>query len=793
MIIKILLLISLLASFNTSGDDCINQALPEDFIQVGQSLGRVNCNKVENFLMDSEAEDGGETCRTCKSQFISAFKEQHSADHSRLLESEQNVFVKALFNELQKSIAITTSEMLTLENVSSGFTESINACNTSQFVDKVKGCSALEKAGIRPENLSNLISTDIARSLKPFNPPACSLLSNLSQRQVAKFSSSLVVRLVNDDLISVIEAIPNDSFIDNLDIALQSSSEFKGYLEKDPVFKVLKQNPEQFKHFFTSLRNLSESDKQARLESFRSSPEVVSKLDSSFHSQCERSYKSFIDTVCARDFTPQHIELGNLANYSKVSFDQFDDVDFASDPKVEARNFELLSFCSSKDNPSSKYNLTQQLSEMNNWMLNDKKGLSLKSFEENLNREKENFNQRICEADCASSPNSTECYLKTHLQNLSNSGTPLARTQYSGGALELIRSITGTPTKISTEDREVLVSYGILPQEDGSYVTPTPAPQGALASATSGAGSTGAASGNGQASGGSRGAASRTQFAEGQASSGNRRQGNTPASAPISPFSSSAFSEALADQLSDISDLTNQERQRFADFERELGRRLSQGSPASAPTRSQVQQAAQNIVRERGSSLSPARQQQFLDRSVAAYDSAYTNPAGAPAFANGGVNLGNDLAGPSQSYTNEQQAKMAMSAAQAARRSGGSAGAVGSGGLGGSDAGRAPASVTESDASLSVRITLDELEANPQRALAQLPPTLPETFYLEVQGASEVYRYQVNKSGDEFQISQVLGGNTGQAFIQRIERLLLARTPGQRASLERLRKFTGEI
>lgn len=727
--------------------------------------------------MDAEADDGGYTCGTCLNQFLSPLSEQHIFDHKVLKSSEENVFVKTLFNELQKSITITTSEILTIESPNANFRDSVQACNTNQFVSTLKNCPSLKKAGIQPEDLPNLISSGIASSLKPFSPPACNLLNNISQNQIVSLSSDIIAHLASDETISAILSISNDNFIRDLDMTLQASSELKGFLEKDPIFKALKRNPTQFKNLFSSLRGLSTTEKMGRINTFRNSPEIISSLDQMFKDQCEKAYKSFSDTVCASDFSASKVDLGNLANYSKVSFDQFDDeYDLATEPKVEARNFELLSFCNSKDNPSSKYSLEDQLNQMNGWMLNDKKNLTLKSFQENLNNEKSNFNERICNAECETSSSSTECFLKNRLSSDTAQGTPIARTQYSGGALDLIRSITGTPSKISKEDKEVLISYGILPQDDGSYITPSPTAPTGIASASPGSGNAGATTNRTQNPNGR--STNTAQFAESQqGSQSSRRQQQSGTSAgPYSPIMSPEFSSAFEEQLNDLSDLTNQERQRFNQFQEEMARRLSR-SNSSAPSRTEVERVAQAVARERGANLSPQRRQQFVSSYVDAYDQVQNSFNTAPGFANaGGVELP-PSSGPSQSETNMQNALEKMALTQQARASGGT-GSISGGGSSEATAGRSPANTADTDsASLSVRIRLDDLQTNPQQALAGLPATLPDSFILEIEKNSQVYRYEVLKNGSSFRVSQLNGGSEGRVLIARLEKLLKDRAP----------------
>jgi len=769
----------------TFAEECIDHPIPDEINQLSRSLGRVNCHTSLNFMMDSNSTDlnGSETCGNCKDQFLSPLSEQHIEDHERLKVSERRVFIKTLFNELQKSIAITTAEVLALNSSTSTFSQSLAACNTNSFKSRIKNCPAIIEAKISVDSFSNSIAESIAKSLKPLKPAACSILEGRSQSQLDQMSLQAAVQMLDEDIFNQIASIDINSFSRQINDLPQG---FQILLSKDPVFKALKQDPQRFKNFFASIRSRSANERLEMINSFKESEETNLSLDTMFKNQCEKAYASFADTVCAADFSANSIDLGSLSNYSKVNFDQFDDdIEFATDPKVEARNFELLSFCGSKDNPSSKYNLNEQLSQMNSWMQNDKKPLTLQAFDENMTNEKAAFNQQICETDCSVSSNSTTCFIKNLLQTETAQGSSIARTSYSGGALELIRSITGTPSKLSVEDKEVLVSYGILPQDDGSYITPPTQTQ--LAQTTTNSGSNSGATNRTVAS--STRTTSTTQFADSQNRQNQRGRQSNGSALPYNPISSSEFSSAFADRLNDLSDLTDQERQRLNQFEEEITRRLSRSSSGAAPTRAQVQQVAQSFAREQSRTLSPQRQQQFVNSYVGAFDDVQNSFASNPGFANsGGVDLGNDLAGPSQAYTNAQNAREAMARSQRARSSGALSGSGGADSALAGTSGRSPASTTEGDApSVSVRISLDELQLNPQRALSQLPASLPETFIMEIQGTNQVYRYQIQRSGLEFQVSQI-GGSNGRALIERIQRLLRSR----RADLTGLRRsFTG--
>lgn len=756
---------------------CDEHHLPGDLDQISRSLGRVNCNTSVNLMLDSglQRDEESQTCGSCKSQFLSPIENQHRIDHDRLLTTEKKVFVKALFNELQKSIAITTSEIMALSDSSElNLTNATKKCDMRSFERKIQSCGAVTQSGVSLDSFKDEVFKNISKDLSPISPAACSQLEGLSQAQIDQLSREAAIYMLNESTFSAIEKFNGNSSAGELPV------EFQTLLAKDPFFKALLRKPEEFKTFFLGLKNLSPQQRSSAVNDFKKSSGMAVMLDEMFSDQCDKALKSFSDTVCAPDFNSDRIDLGGFENYTKVNLDNFDDkAAFATTPEVEERNFELLSFCNQPDFPSSKYKLSEKLMESNNWMFQDIRQLNLKSFSEQTKNERARTNQRICEANCSQNLQSSYCHIRSLLQTNNSSQVQVAQVQYGGGALNLLRSILGTPTKISPEDKEVLVSYGILPQDDGSFVTPPSQTQ--VAQVTSGAGSTGAASARGAAS--NTRATTNAQFAESQNRQGQRNQQPAGSSLPYNPVSSSAFSSAFAEQLDNLSNLTDQERQRLSDFEREISRRLSGPGSSSTPTRAQVQQVAQNVVRERAGSLSPQRQQQLINSYVGAFDQIQ-NTTFAPAFANtGGATLGNDLAGPSQAYINEQNAKAAMARSQRAGSSGSVGGRGGDASLSAAQ-GRSPASTTEGDSpSVSVRISLDELQLDPQRALSQLPASLPESFIIEVQGTSQVYRYQVSRSGAEFQVSQ-LGSDSGRALIERIQRLLNSR----RAELSGLRQ-----
>lgn len=784
-----LLVVFIFTTAYANSDECIGHQVPTELEQISRSLGRVNCHTSVNFMMDSSLSSNQETvtCGSCQNLFISPLNGQHEADHDQLRKSERKVFTKALFNELQKSIAITTAEVLALNSSSSSFPQSVSSCSTNEFYNNVKKCSAVKESGITIEAFSSSIATSIANTLKPVTPAACPLIQNISQSQLNGLSLEAAGHILSDDLISSVLLLQDDNFAANLDglrpqqnndpTVAQTFQEFQILLSRDPVFKALKNNPREFKSFFSSLRNLSAEDRIRRIEDFKNSDVVGNLLDSMFKKQCEDAYKSFAETVCAPDYQSNKIDLGSISNYSKVSFEEFDDdPEYATDPKVEEKNFELLSFCSSSDTPTSKYKLENKIQSMNRWMPEDKRVLNIKNFNDLNDNEKRSFNQQVCDANCSAAPNSSYCFIKTQLINQTAQGNTLAQTQYSGGALDLIRSITGTPSKISKEDKEVLISYGILPQDDGSYITPSPTAPTEIASASPASGNAGATTNRTQNPNGR--STNSAQFAESQqGSQSSRRQQQSGTSAgPYSPIMSPEFSSAFEEQLNDLSDLTNQERQRFNQFQEEMARRLSR-SNSSAPSRTEVERVAQAVARERGANLSPQRRQQFVSSYVDAYDQVQNSFNTAPGFANaGGVELP-PSSGPSQSEANMQNALEKMALTQQARASGGT-GSISGGGNSDATAGRSPANTADTDSSsLSVRIRLDDLQADPQQALAGLPATLPDSFILEIEKNSQVYRYEVLKNGSSFRVSQLNGGSEGRVLIARLEKLLKDRAP----------------
>ena len=783
MIKKLFLFLIVLTSGILHAEVCDEHTLPGDLDQISQNLGRVNCNTSMNLLLDSGLQRGevSQTCGTCRNQFISPFTSQHQADHDRLISSERNVFVKALFNELKKSIAITTSEALALSDSSAlNLPNATTSCKMNDFEAKVQNCEAVIQSGISLADFKDELLTNVSKNLSPITPPACSLLEGLSQAQIDQASREVAIQKLNDSIFEQIKNFDPERGLGDVD------EEFQILLEKDPFFKALIRKPEEFKAFFRRIKNLNPEQRSAAVSEFKQSSSTATMLDDMFSEQCSKAIKTFTETVCAPDFNSNKIDLGGFDNYNKVNLNTFDDnLTFATTPEVEDRNFELLSFCNQTDSPTSKYRLNEKLSQVNDWMLQDVRGYDIKNFIDVTQNQKSRIHEMICTAECNLANQSVYCQIRSLLQTQNSSGSQTAQIQFSGGAVNLLRSILGTPTNIRPQDKEVLISYGILPQDDGSFVAPPAQTQ--VAQATSGAGNTGAASSNTVAS--SAQAPSSSRFAESQNRQGQRNQAQANSTLPYNPISSSSFGDAFAEQLSSLSNLTDQERQRLSDFEREITRRLTGPGAPTAPSRAQVQQVAQSVVRERAGSLSPQRQQQLVNSYVGAFDRLQNSAFQAPSIASSGeARLGDDLTRPSQAYTNEQNAKAAMARSQRARAAGGVGGSAGSGGALAADQGRSPASVTDGGApAVSVRISLDELQLNPQRALSQLPSTLPDSFIIEIQGTSQVYRYQVNKAGSDFQVSQI-GGASGEALIQRIQSLLSTR----RANLTGLRQsFTG--
>lgn len=767
---KLLFLFLILFSFKSieskaDSEDCSTApAIPQELMDSISATQLRNCYKEDIFFEAAELEPiQSELCTVCKNSF--------ERDNSTYLkEKKRSNYIKLIFSEFKKSFSENLKDLSQLRYLSrsSNSTNSLG-CNIDSYRSKFATCQEnLKKGGISEKDIYSFVNDSIAGDFN--GAKVCSESSALlrAKRSIA------------------IEQLLTPEFIQKL---LTTGSELTAteniYLDElrnnHPTFKTLYKNKSAFDSFLRSIQTQQGVTFQDKLKSALSSENVNQTVNTEISNRCNRSFNDLISKVC--EVNLDEVEPGPPENYRKL----FDSPKWADTPLelVDESNFEnninLISFCSTKSSSSN--------SVSNEWLPEKYKNLSFSSYLYERDRDilsTQDSNKcdapENCPTDTSLASVTESDLIQCKVLELSTRKPELFSLNVNPKFDDLFRSLV--TNNISNGSTKItLQREGFLPQDDGSFLTPpspsqTNTPQ--LATANSSGSATGTRSNSVTPT-------SSSQFAQSQTQASQRNTQNRSASAlPYNPITSPAFGEDFEERLSQLSsDLTNQEKARLENFQREMARRLSSNS--TPPSRSQVEQVAREVARQRVST-SPLRQSQIAQSYADTFDQYQNSPSQAPGFANaGGVNLGNDLAGPSRSYVNEQNAKMAM-----AKRSGpsGSSGSIASGGsaaLAASTTGRSPASVTDSEnTSLNVRITLDELQANPQEALAQLPSNLPETFFLEIQGATDVYRYQVKKSGSRFQISQVLGGNSGRAFISRLESLLRERAPIRSAQLTNL-------
>lgn len=754
-------------------------------------LAPQNCFS-EELYQDAIFADGEcSLCTECKESITNApLATQGPQDLKRVQLQNAN---DLMFQQLKKIIASNLQILTTarsLKPTGSQYNSMISSCNLNQLSSDISACLPSDnnqtEVRSRLSELESQVQREILNQILP-GPVGEGILFRSTQAQGCGYSESQTSATINEALeLGLSKLVPKilDCALDGEKFAKScfNTHEFElvENIRKHPLLKNFS-DPSDLKNFLLPLANVSSSKHRERLNGLIYNNQMGNILDRNLSRTCIEAFTTFKKTICEINQPNVNVNLG-LDLLKTAEHTEFWN---SASHDSSSQSLEVISYCPSSS--SDAYDINSSFQALTSSIPRAEAEATYDSFS-NLFEKIYIAAPRelICSTDSSSCEplNPNYSLLKCEIYSIKNEPSAIDRikTAKDPSLNRVLESFIGS-SSVEKETKVHLVREGILPQENGLYV----APEAQASQFASGEGNNGTGTPNRTASTSSE-KTSTSQFAEAQSEQNQRRRQQASSALPFNPISSPEFSSSFTDQINDLSDLTNRERQRFAEFEREISRRISQ-SPNGSPTRQQVQQVAHSVVRERGASLAPLRQQQLVNSYVGAYDDVQDSFRPGPGFANsGGVNLGDDLAGPSQAYRNEQNAKQAMAESQRARTSGGIASAAGGGNasLAGTN-GRSPASAVENEgSSLSVRISLDELQDNPQRALSQLPASLPDTFILEIQGAREVYRYQVLKSGAQYQVSQVLGSNGGQSLIARLERLLRERLPERRAQLPSL-------
>lgn len=780
------LLIFLIPTVLLAADsDCIQELNLPGISDVITAVERPNCHLSSDFTLEAEMPGSTEICGSCRSSFISSLPNFREDDEARLMKTKKNAFVTILLKELKKTLAGLTGEVMALSSDSgNSFSRSVQACDTNKFVQGVSGCDSMKEMKNELASLPDFLSQKIASRLIP-RSSSCEAVNGLSQAQISQLSVEAISMSLNANTIDQISSFTpstegklRDDLINATqgDMATQGEKRLFSLFSKDPVLKSLMSNPAEFISFFSSLKNLSPSDRRNRYLELRQSPTVNKKLDQQISKDCEKLFKDFTDTVCAADFNAQSIASSPLSNYYKLNDDQtFDDQASISNTKdITENNFSMLSFCPNPDDSQKKFKLPDLLSNINNSLPPEKRNLALIPYERLENSEAEAVNTLLCSANCDNGSTSHICTLKRLLNaKKTELASNPALQNYHPSTKELLRKIAGTPSKLTTEEKQVLISQGILSQEDATAVAAVAPAQADQSKSSSASPSN---SGSVANSSGGRGtqASGRDRSENQQANQSQRRFQQAPGVLPSSQIISPAFSEAFEEQLGELTNLTEQERRRFMDFQEEISRRLSQ-SPRGTVTREEARQAAERITREPRANFNPQRRNQFVTSYMNTFDELQNNLASTAGSSNGrGVELGNDLADQAVANRGDPMERALEEAAIARRGRGATSGigaAVASGGS--SAVNRTPAGNSDSQTLESeISVSLTAFEANPQVALSsRLPSELADNFVIEIKGR-ETFKYQVIRSAQGFTISLLQGPQRGRDHIRTLQMIL---------------------
>jgi len=625
---KILILFALILPFTTFADSGQTNSFPGDDLDCIDSFSSLNdltslsiknCFNSEKLKEEIKAQSkikkgkvGIERplCDECRTEFLKRFPAS-----DKIKSANKTAYIETVTREIEKSISSTLGEIVSLRNLYSvgKFEKAIISCSTEKFKNKLALC------GVNID-LSSKVADELASLIRKKNDKKNSGLLNrgkddyvcpISDQEILTLKPLVLEKMITPEMVMALSELKSR---DELELENEIRERFENskygdftlLIRDHPILSSLKSDPLKFVSFFKSLKNVKEADLASTLKTKLYTKEFGDVIDSRIADKCEKSFSPLVESVCARDFKSEHIDLGSIENAKKFMNDNsdYDDMDAAPTEKIVNYNLGLLSFCDNA-HENVKYSLDKTLKKINSALPSDYAGqsqslYSVKKYQDDFNASRSSLCNFVKSPpkDCSNENDTISCRLYFEYKNLqdplsSESKLASAPDQHSN---ELLRSlIGGSSTNISTETRKTLVSEGILPSADGKFASVPTIAERAPDFIPTASPSSFERSQNGSSS---PVAPSNSNTARAQNISSPKSNSQTTA-APYVPSSTTTESATQGPGVSRTAraeDLDSNEEQELNDIQNEIKRKLAGGNRRTA---NQVpQNEVRNTVRE---------------------------------------------------------------------------------------------------------------------------------------------------------------------------------------------------
>lgn len=457
---------------------------------IASSFQIPNCTQTGFFELNQNAE----TICACKDQF-----DKSVGHYSGLEVMAPNPSVKnILLDELKKSLSsniLDIAKLRTVFSTGADFSSAAAACN----IDQIKSLNCITSTDY--EDFKNSLATELSKVLSPApsfddtgilkRESASRNCSEISDQEIVRVSSLSLEEFISGDnsVPNIVDRFSNLSPISNDGIngVLRGmGSEFAANIFKThPVFSKLLSDPAELKNFFTSLRrppslenirsNLYQNDRSNKM------------LASSIESSCKKAISAFKQNACSDHAKNNRVRIENLKlpnPYSQISSPR--PGNFVRPEPVDTANIRLngiadfLKICKIRTNDSTAPELNSLLSEISNGMYSEYKSLSLSKYgSDRYTNEFSGFRSYLCDAKapgaCPQGSSDFKCRMLNIYNKTKIEGTPENRLSSTSDPSinSLLRAMIGNPSarSLPIETSRVLIAEGIIPQENGEFIT----------------------------------------------------------------------------------------------------------------------------------------------------------------------------------------------------------------------------------------------------------------------------------------------------------------------------------
>jgi hypothetical protein len=606
---KLFVLTFLLFSITAFGasENCFNQGLI-DISDLTRAAAIPNCERPDLLMQEKQSqrlrERGREAksplCEECRKEF--ELKQGNRLSASQQNEMRKKAYLDVMYRELEKNMADTMLEIASARQLvfSTSLPKAMVACSSRQWGQGLNKCGRFQNDFLKSKKLGDRLASELAASLAP-PPHQIQGILDRSKTNQCGITDQQITFAVNEYMTNSIKSADIKK-IKALDIRSDTTrSELLGMLvdagidsevlQSHPFYSSLIKRPTFFKDFFKQIDSNSEQPQLAQLlKAATQSPEFGDHFDQQIAQRCRNAYDTFFSKACEQDLD-KGISLGPIENYERlVQLDEDnEDLEYTTNPEAFNRNLQLFAFCHTPP-AETNISLREDLNEINNEMPTAYSGISLDQYALDKYKNFSDLGSNICEvkkSGCLEA-DTRVCKLYEVLNSTSESSSwRLAQTSDPNVNM-LLRSMITSPTQ--PEAKRVLVEYGILPREDGSFQ-----PQPEVPERSTGFYQTQSSAGTGTIA---RAAVQTpTNTGSGQTQTTTPRSVNrTPASVSNTPPTPSYSTETMPfSQQAELQDINQ-----------EILRRLSNRTPAAQAARpQQVREVVREVYRENRRSLPP--------------------------------------------------------------------------------------------------------------------------------------------------------------------------------------------